>query len=316
MEQASRAGFNASRAQSRHHELDPRDGSSLHSIRRTNSRQNQLPTVNENLGRAPPFVSNQGNFESAGSTGRGFEAPQAQLGNFGVERGEPGFESSLAHQRSPQGAYRQFESPDAHLGAQGSQGGLQGFDTSQVHRMAPRPPNFRDDTPQTNNHSRDHHHRWAKPSSGPPSRSLSSSQSGCSIVMGTCHQCAATGLLGEQCTTRGTFFIRKRGCAPCRRRCQISTAPAPAIPHLPSSLGWTPGPLGKGGVALRATFHKECSSRPSPTWSPQPPRLPSLPSTGRRLSQLCCFEHGGRRRWRFFGLSRGAKSSPHWSPIG
>ena len=99
--------------------------------------QNQLPTVNENLGRAPTFVSNQGNFESAGLPGRGFEAPQAQLGNFGVERGEPGFESSLAHQRSPQGAYRRFESPDAHLGAQGSQGGLQGVDTAQVHRMAP-----------------------------------------------------------------------------------------------------------------------------------------------------------------------------------
>ena len=75
-------------------------------------RPNQLPTVNENMGRAPPFVSNQRNFESAGSTGRGFEAPQAQLGNFGVERGEPGFESSFAHRRSPQCAYHQFESPN------------------------------------------------------------------------------------------------------------------------------------------------------------------------------------------------------------
>ena len=150
-----------------------------------------------NLGRAPFFESNQENLESGGFAAGGFEAPQAQLGSFGLKRGEPGFESLFAHWRSSQYMYRQFESPNAHLGAQGSQGGLQGFKNSQVHRMAPRSSNFRDDTPQTNNHSRDHHHGWAKPSSGPPSWSLSSSQSGCSIGMSTCHQCAATGLPGE-----------------------------------------------------------------------------------------------------------------------
>ena len=193
--------FDSSMEQRSPHEFESGAGISLHSIRCGNSRQNQMPTVNENLGRVPPFVSNQENFERAGLAAGGFEAPQAQLGSFSLERGEPGFESSFAHLRSPKCAYRQFESPDAHLGAQGSQGGLQGFKPSEVHRMAPRPPNFRDDTPQTNNHSRDHYHGWAKPSSGLPSRSLSSSQSGCSIVMSTCHQCAATWLPDEQCTT-------------------------------------------------------------------------------------------------------------------
>ena len=28
----------------------------------------------------------------------------------------------------------------------------------------------------------------------------------CCIVMGTCHQCAATGLPGEQCTTCGAIY--------------------------------------------------------------------------------------------------------------
>ena len=80
MEQASRTGFNASIEQSWLRELESPGGTSLHSIRRTNSRQNQLPTVNENLGRAPPFESNQENLGSAGLASRGFEAPQAQLG--------------------------------------------------------------------------------------------------------------------------------------------------------------------------------------------------------------------------------------------
>ena len=82
--------------------------------------------------------------------------------------------------------YRWFESPRAHVSAHGSQQALQEFESLQVHCMGSIPPNFWDDTPQTHNHSRDHHGRWAKPSSGPPSRSLSSSQSGCSIVMGIC----------------------------------------------------------------------------------------------------------------------------------
>ena len=94
-----------------------------------------------------------------------------------------------------------------------------------THRIGSRSPNFQGYTPQTHNHSRGHQGGWAKPSSGPSSWSLSSSQSGCSIVMGVCYQCAATGLPGDQCITCGSMFQAKGG-----------THPAEGTTHFPPHL--------------------------------------------------------------------------------
>ena len=222
----------------------------------------------------------------------------------------PGFESLFAHRRSPQCAYHQFESPQAHVGAQGSQGGLQGFETSQVHRMVPRSPNFRDDTPQTNNHSQDHAHGWAKPSSGPPSWSLSSSQSGCSIVMGTCHQCAATGLPGERFTTCGAVYQAKRGTHPAGGATSFPRHPQYRTHH--QVLAGPPAPSARVELPCAPPSMRNA---PHSQGNPNPP-LPQLSNTVHRVSTLCRIDHGSRRRWRFFELPFNTKSSSHWSPTG
>ena len=111
MEQPSRVEFKSLLEPPLCQEDEADAGTSRCSNRCSSSRQNQMPAVIENLGRVPPFESNQENLESAGLTVGGFEAPQAQVGGFGLERGAPGFEPSFAHRRSPQCAYRQFESP-------------------------------------------------------------------------------------------------------------------------------------------------------------------------------------------------------------
>ena len=66
MEQSSRAEFGSPVEQSLCQQFGSDAGISRGSNRCTNSRQKQLPTVIENLGRAPPFESNQENLGSAG----------------------------------------------------------------------------------------------------------------------------------------------------------------------------------------------------------------------------------------------------------
>ena len=132
--------------------------------------------------------------------------------------------------------------------------------------MWSRSPNFQDDTPQTH-HSCDHHHGWAKPSSGPPSRSLSSRHSGCSIVMGICYQCAATGLPGEQCTTCGSLFQAKRGTHPAGGAAKFQPHPQSHISHQVSA----------GPPALSARVELPCAP-PSTRNAPPVHGVPNPPA--------------------------------------
>ena len=84
-----------------------------------------------------------------------------------------------------------------------------------------------------------------------------------------------------------------------------------------------------GKQAKWVDFHRlVCAAMELPTFFPESDELVTTGANrdaSRRLRALligalegnaASVDHGGRRRWRFFGLPHGAKSSPHWSPIG
>ena len=124
-------------------------------------------------------------------------------------------------------------------------------------------------------------------------------------------------------------FPSKKGYTPCRRRCQFSTAPA--IVHLPSSLGWPPDPLDKGGVALRTTIHNQCPfpsmESLTPPLTTTPPRslqvIPTLSCRSWRPEALAVFRVTTRRQiqstlvtdWVVPRLTRWPETLPKFQPL-